>query len=320
MDSVNWPAVEQAVLKGLAEHYGLAGRLDRLAGENLNYRLTLKDERQFVCKIIEQAHPGIAADVEQAVLEAARRGGFPAELPDIRKTNKQNYETGIELPLNGVWSMRVMNYVHGSVLENLSDISVKLLENCGKTLARFDRALAGFDHPSLHRTHRWDLAEAGRQRRHLSRIENPAQRDLVGWAFERWQSVRAELPALPRQVIHGDVNPENLLVEGDDVTGLVDFGDCLFTARVCEPAIGIAYLMMGREDPLAVAESVIDGYTSVIDLAPAERAVLLPLACGRLAVTVCMASYRQTLDPGNANWFVSLAPALRLLEQLRAHA
>jgi Ser/Thr protein kinase RdoA (MazF antagonist) len=210
-----------------------------------------------------------------------------------------------------------MSFVHGSVLENVSDISGNLLKNTGKTLARFDAALAGFDHPALHRTHRWSLAEAGRHRRHLTLIENAAQRDLVSWAFERWGSARDVLADLPQQVIHGDANPENLLVDGEAITGLVDLGDCLYTARACEPAIAIAYLMMEKEDPLAVADAVIEGYASVVDLDPAERDVLLPLACGRLAVTVCMATYRQTLDPGNANWFVSLAPALRLLEKLR---
>ena len=317
MDTVNGPAIERAVLECLAEHYGLDGRLQRLAGENLNYLVTLKDEHKFVCKIVEQGNPGPAAAVEQAVLDAARSGGFPAELPYIRKTNTQKYETGIKIPINGVWSMRVMNYVRGNVLDDVSDISANMLKNTGKTLARFDAALAGFDHPALHRTHRWSLAEAGRHRRHLPLIENAAQRALVSWAFERWGSARDVLADLPQQVIHGDANPENLLVEGEAITGLVDLGDCLFTARACEPAIAIAYLMMEKEDPLAAANAVIEGYASVVELDAAERDVLLPLACGRLAVTVCMATYRQTLDPGNANWFVSLAPALRLLEQLR---
>jgi Ser/Thr protein kinase RdoA (MazF antagonist) len=314
---VNWPAVEQAVLDCLAEHYGLAGRLERLAGENLNYRLTLKDEQKFVCKIIEQGNPGIAAEVEQSVLGAARAGGFPADLPYIQKTNTRNYDTGINIPINGVWRIRVMHYVRGIVLETVSDISANMLKNTGKTLARFDAALAGFDHPSLHRTHRWNLAEAGRQRRHLGLIEDSARRALVSWGFERWQAVREVLDELPRQVIHGDANPENLLLDGERITGMVDLGDCLFTARACDPAICIAYLMMGREDPLAAAAAVLEGYESVIALEAAERKVLLPLACGRLAVTVCMATYRQTLAPGNANWFVSLAPALRLLEKLR---
>jgi Ser/Thr protein kinase RdoA (MazF antagonist) len=317
---VNPSAIEQAVLRGLAEHYGLHGRLHRLAGENLNFLLTTNDEQKFVCKVVEQDSQETAAEVEHALLEAARTGGFPAELPYIHKTNTQKYETGINIPMKGVWSMRLMNFVHGTLLENLTDISIKLLENTGRALAGFDRALAGFDHPALHRTHHWDLAAADRHRDRIGLIGDAAQRSLVNWAFERWSEARAVLPALPQQVIHGDANTENLLAEGDAITGLVDLGDCLYGARVCDPAICIAYLMMGRDDPLAVARTVVAGYDSVVELAPAEHEVLLPLACGRLAVTVCMATHRRTIDPGNDNWFVSLAPALRLLEQLRETA
>ena len=320
MNPVDWPAVEQAVLDCLAEHYDLSGRLERLPGENLNYRLTLKDEQKFVCKIIEQGNPGIAAEVEQAVLDAARAGRFPADLPYIRKTNTQNYETGINLPVNGVWTLRLMDFVPGKALAEPSDISINLLKNVGKSVACFDRALAGFDHPALHRTHRWSLAGAGRHRRRLSLIEDPAQHALVEWAFARWQEAADVLAGLPQQVIHGDANPENLLADGEQVTGLVDLGDCLFTARACELAICMAYLMMERDDPRAAGEAVIAGYASVIDLQPQERRVLLPLVCGRLAVTVCMAAHRRTLDPANANWFVSLAPALRLLQRLRESA
>ncbi len=309
--------VEQAVLENLARHYGLAGRLERLAGENLNFLLTTKDEQKFVCKIVEENSQETAAEVEHALLNAARSGGFKADLPYIRKTNTGKFETGIKIPVNGTWSMRLMSFVRGTILEKLPDISIKLLKNAGRTLALFDRALEGFDHPALHRTHHWDLSEAGRHRDRLGLIAEPEQRDLAAWGFERWEEARAVLADLPQQVIHGDANTENLLAEGGAITGLVDLGDCLYTARACEPAIAIAYLAMGRDDPLAAARAVVEGYTEVIDLEPAEREVLLPLACGRLSMSVCMAAYRQGVDPDNDNWFVSLAPALRLLGQLR---
>lgn len=68
---------------------------------------------------------------------------------------------------------------------------------------------------------------------------------------------------------------------------------------------------------MAAAQSVIAGYHEVIELQERELDVLFPLVCGRLAVTVCMASMRLTEDPQNPNWFVSLAPALDLLRRLR---
>ena len=50
---------------------------------------------------------------------------------------------------------------------------------------------------------------------------------------------------------------------------------------------------------MEAARAVIDGYCSVIELKAEELEVLFPLACGRLAVTICMASARrQTQDSG----------------------
>jgi len=317
VESANRPALEQAVLDCLAQDYELDGRLERLAGENLNFLVVTKDERKFVIKIVEEGSQETPAEVEYALLDAARAAGFPAELPYIQKTNKGLYETRIKLPLKGSWASRLLSFVHGDILENLPDISVGLRQDAGRTLARFNRALEAFDHPALHRTHAWDVAAAGRHRDRLALIADPGQRALVEWGFARWQRARAVLPELPRQVIHGDANSENLLAEAGRITGLVDLGDCLHTARACDLAICIAYLMMGRDDPRSAAQDVIEGYTGVVDLSPAERGALLPLACGRLAMTVCTAVHRQSVDPGNENWFVSLAPALRLLGQLQ---
>ena len=80
------------------------------------------------------------------------------------------------------------------------------------------------------------------------------------------------------------------------------------------PASAAAFL---RPDPMEAARAVIEGYCSVIELSAEELDVLFPLACGRLAVTVCMASARQKEDPENPTWFTSLEPALRLVARLR---
>ena len=76
----------------------------------------------------------------------------------------------------------------------------------------------------------------------------------------------------------------------------------------------------GREDPLQAADTVIEAYAAEQPLAREEREVLLPLVCGRLAVTVAMASARRAIDADNPNWFLSLEPALDLLRRLRSEA
>jgi hydroxylysine kinase len=123
---------------------------------------------------------------------------------------------------------------------------------------------------------------------------------------------------LPWQFIHGDGNPENIRMMDGRVIGLLDFGDSCYNPTVCELAICLAYQMMDQADPGAAAEPVIAGYQSLRPLSTPEKAVLEPLVCGRLAVSLSVAAERRQIDESNTNWFVSEAPAWHLLARLRA--
>lgn len=308
--------VEKAIGEWIFRYYGLEGSLARLSGENLNYLLTTADGQRFVFKAVDQGSSQESAAMENELLEHARNAGFPLELPYIVRNYKREIDSGIKLPINGLYRARIISFVDGVVFDNLSNISTKLLKNAGKSLALFDIAIADFEHPEGHRGHQWELPSAGQHRDKLKHFQDPELKSLVAWAFDVWAGVQDTLATLPRQFIHGDANKENILAEGEQVSGLVDFGDACYNPRICELAICLAYLMTDREDPLAAAESVIEGYTEEIKLGKEELAVLFPLVCGRLAVTICMATARQSIDPGNPNWFVSLEPAVVLLRQM----
>ena len=132
----------------------------------------------------------------------------------------------------------------------------------GATVARVDRALADFTHPQMHRPHRWDLKHG----------------------------YDGSLDHLPHQVIHNDANEYNVLVGPDGaVTGLIDFGDVVYTARVCGLAIAGAYAMQGCADPARAVVDVVRGYHEVTPLSVDELAVLFELMVARLRMSVAMA-------------------------------
>ena len=174
-----------------------------------------------------------------------------------------------------------------------------------------------FDIPAAHRNHRWNLAEADQHEDKIALIDDPGKQGLLQWAYAGFHAVRPRLAALPHQVIHGDAHDENVLVEGDRVCGLIDFGDCCYNPTVNDLAICLTYLMMRRDDPLEVADLVIAGYQAVRALTDEELDLLYPLICARLAVSVCIANKRKTIDPDNPNWFGGENAAWRLLAWLR---
>ena len=316
--------MREIVCTEIRENYGIDGVLSRLPGENLNYLVSANDGQCVIAKIAGSDMPSDVVEMEFAALEHAGKAQMGLDLPNIIKNLDGRIETRINVHVNiHNWDDKrliLLHYVSGINLSEISDISDNLRFDLGKSLARFDQAVADFDHPAAHRKHRWDLADAGQHHGKLELIDDLQRRELLAWAFAQFTAkISPVLATLPWQFIHGDGNPENIRITAGRVSGLLDFGDSCYNPAVCELAICLAYQMMDVPDPMATAEQVIGGYESVRPLSAAERAVLLPLACTRLAVSICVAAQRRTIDANNSNWFVTEAPAWRLLEWLRAN-
>ena len=311
--------VLRVIRECLKANYGITGKLKRLSGENLNYLVTTATGRKYVAKLVDEDMPSEVVSLTAELIEYAIRKGVEFELPKIMENKNGNIETRINIDSNEAIHMHLMQFIEGTVLHDITDISDSLLSDSGRVLAVLDSALADFDHPAAHRNHRWNLATAGQHRDSIRLLGEPEQRELLGWAFDTWErKAAANFHELPHQVIHGDAFSENLLVRGERVTGLVDFGDCCYNPTICELAICLAYLMMKRGDPVPTAALITRGYHEVRPLSAAELDVLLPLVCGRLAVTLAVSAQRKLIDPDNPNWFEDEGPARRLIRKLRS--
>lgn len=149
----------------------------------------------------------------------------------------------------------------------------------GAALARVH--LAGLDFP-LSRRDRLDpeanhatlarAAPAG-----LAAID-PALADAIDWGTE----VVASWPTgLPRSIIHSDLFPDNVLMLGDRVTGLIDFyfacnGTMAYDLAVTHAAW--SFDRTGQSFSPAIGSALIDGYESIRRLESAERAAMPLLA------------------------------------------
>jgi len=308
----------ETITDSLAANYGIVGSLTRLPGENLNFLVTETDGTKHVLKIVDSHMPPAVVQMEHAVMEYAVAAGFKPHLPQIIENKFGNIETPIILHRNGSNRLRLIEFIDGIEMSRLSDISFGLLFDLGKTVAEFDVAMENFEHPAAQRSHRWNLAEAEQHTDKIRFISDQAKRDLLNWSFSLWRCARGGLASVPWQFIHGDAHDENILVQGERVSGLIDFGDCCRNPTVCEPAICITYLMMRGDDPLRVAATILEGYQAVRPLSMDELELLYPLVCTRLAVSVSVANKRKTIDPHNPNWFGGEGATWRLLGWLRS--
>jgi homoserine kinase type II len=97
-------------------------------------------------------------------------------------------------------------------------------------------------------------------------------------------TVEAAWPAtLPTSAIHADLFPDNVLMLGDRVTGLIDFYFACTDLRAYDLAVmhtSWTFDAQGRSPDGAIGRGLLDGYGATHPLSDAERAALPVLARG----------------------------------------
>lgn len=309
---------ETRVLEALLwDEYGLRGELSRLAGESENFLLVTPLEARYVLKLCTEFQTSAMLQLEHLAVGAAA-SSLGIALPTTVLTRRGSVEAVAQAP-DGRLRGRLLRFVAGTPWCEAESRSPALRRATGRLLGRLAGALAEVDQPAARRTHPWDLTAALSHRPKVARVAEPSRRRLLERAFDRFEDgALPHLAKLPKALIHGDLNDENLLVTGDEVTGLLDFGDCLHNPQVCELAIALAYLLFDEATPLEAGAEIVAGYREHRTLLPEEIEALFPLICGRLATSVAIAAERRTLDPTRTAWFVTEEPAWRALERYLA--
>jgi len=312
------PLPAAAIAAILSDEYGLEGTASRLPGENENYLITTRQGARFVLKLATEGGGGDVLDLERMAAEAIATSGVGIAVSRIMPTRRGLLEAQCDPPGDGALRARVFEFVPGIPWGEADPATPQRRAQVGRCVARIAYALAPVAHGASRRTHQWDLTAVTAQRDKISLVA-PERRHLVDQALALYvASARPYLDALPHSVIHGDLNDENVLVSGDRVSGLLDFGDCLYNPTVCDLAIALTYLVFDEPDPLEAAAEIVAAYHGIRPLSVPEVEMLFPLIVGRLANSVLIAAARRRIDPDRTSWFVTEPRAWRALERLLA--
>jgi 4-aminobutyrate aminotransferase-like enzyme/Ser/Thr protein kinase RdoA (MazF antagonist) len=319
------PVTESEAVRLAHEIFGPDTSAMSLPGEyDDNFHLVAADGREFVLKIMHPAREQSFVEMQCQALQYLARRAPQLSLQRICPTRSGNAFAVSALADGTPRILWLLTYVSGTVLAKASPRSPSLLRTLGQFLGEMDAALADFSHPAAHRELKWDLSGASWIRDYLHYIEDPERRALVEKLLQYYESdVIPALASLRHGVIYGDANDYNVLVsppwpQSRKVVSVIDFGDMHYGLTVSEVAIAAAYAILGEQDTLAAASSVVAGYHSAFPLSEAEISVLLPLIAMRLAVSVTNSAHRKSLVPGDPYVTISEAPAWEALEKLAA--
>ncbi len=261
----------------LAERYGLrAERLERLDTERDDTFRFTAGGRDLVLKVAHPQDSEAIVDLQVRALVHAAETDPELPLQTIVRT--------VDGELATVWNgrvARVYSWMEGTLARGLAP-TPRQLHAAGAMLGRLSRALADFEHPAADRELAWDLTRLPI----LRELEpNEATAEIIDRVERR---VLPALDGLPHQVIHNDFHPGNLLVDPAQpayVTGILDFGDTVRSARINDLGVALAYLTMGSS-PWEAARPFIAGYETVVPLLDRERALLPHLVSARLVQRV----------------------------------
>ena len=307
----------ETLTKLLEIEYGLSGEISRLAGENENFLIKQQDGTCFVLKMADDETTVGMIEIEHLAVERLINAGIDIRLPRVIPTRTNGVQACLMTENRKEIRGRLLEFVDGVAWCQALPAAETQLKDLGKRIAQMNIAMSFIVHPETKRTHHWDLARADQHRSRISMVDPPERRQILEWVFHLYAAiVKPLLGSLPRSLIHGDINDDNVLVADGRISGILDFGDCLTNPTICDLAIALAYHTLDEENPLEKAAVIIAAYHHVRPLSMDEMGVIFPLMCARLAVSVIISAQRRKIDPTRESWFVSEERAWKKLEIL----
>jgi len=299
--------------------------------DDCNFYVQCDDGAEYVFKLhngVESARPAfIDAQVAALKLLAATvdANGFPV---DARPAQR-----------HGAFVARLLRFVPGELFCTVNEHTpgdTRIYAALGSLMGRVDRALATFEHAATHRVHLWDVRQfATVHGEFASCVDDAATRRAMDVALALFHTdVLARDAALRRSVVQNDANDRNVVVRASGMLALLDFGDMCHTWTVAEPAVALAYIVIGiytfaSPSPtqqqqqrgvdtwVAACAAFLRAYEAEYALSDEEKTALYALVCARVATSIAMGAYSASKAPANKAYLLLHArPAMRALESL----
>lgn len=295
--------------------------LASVSERDLNFRIDAADGKRYLLKVANPAESESVIDFENAAMSHVTSVNPTLPIPRVVPAVDGGLTVAVCDDTGRTCMARLMTWLPGQLLRGVNS-DTPLRRQLGQQLAELGLALQGFFHPAAARPLLWDMSRLGALGELVEFVPDENVRAICDRFIKRFAEYT--LPDLRKQraqVIYNDLNQSNVLVSERTptrVTGIVDFGDMVHGALICDVAVAAAY-QFGGPDPLAPALDFIAAYHDVRPLEPGELGLLPDLIMARFVTTTVITSWRARTYPENAPYILRNAePALRNLLYLEA--
>jgi 4-aminobutyrate aminotransferase-like enzyme/Ser/Thr protein kinase RdoA (MazF antagonist) len=302
------------------QFYGIDVKAFLLGGyEDFNFKLETEMGEFYTLKISRSDLDEKWLDFQTNIFIHLTEYNLPIQLPKPVKNLNGKYCFSFKDDKNAIRWIRMNTWVDGDMIFDYKYHATELLIEWGKTCGLLNQALMNFDHSAAHIQHEWDLSLALNNRKFRTYIQGELELSIADYFWNLYEIEVLPLHSkLSKSIIHSDVNDYNLLVNSNlgvtKITGVIDFGDALYTHRINELAIACAYAAMFKSNPLEAVTNLVKGYHQMIPLIDIEIQILYILIANRLLTTVGNAAKNRVFEPENEYLFVSEKPAWDVLK------
>ena len=296
----------------LKDKFDISGTLERLPSDRDQVFHVQGDADSYILKIYNSAEKTSVIELQDAAATHIMKNDKSLLVP--KSLQKPRFIKKQDVP----YYLRLMPYYAGSFL-NEKNLQTSDYFALGEFIGRLTKALEQFSHEGANRSFLWDSARTDLIKGYLSYVSSKNDRDILNYFLHDFEiNAQPVLSGLKRSVIHNDANDNNIILDdNNNITGIIDLGDMVFSNRCVEIATCMAYVAILEDSTYESLQSLLMGYLSLIDLNKKEIHCILHIMCNRLCISVIMASRRRTLYPDNDYLTISLAPALNFLRKLR---
>jgi hydroxylysine kinase len=295
----------------LRDRYGLRGRLTPIATErDETFRLDLHTpvggRRRLLVKVAASGETPEIVDLQTSAMTFIEH--VAPELPVQRVYRAADGSAFVPIAGGNARTLRVLEWTEGSPLDECRPWSHATLQEVAALHARTTMALAGFSHPAAKRVMIWDVRQLPTLRPLLALLEDPGQRRVCADLLDRFEAtVIPRLATCEQQVVHADVSPYNVIMRDvhgrPTVAGLIDFGDVVYSALVCDLAVPLANCLdANAADPWADAAVYLGGYEGHRPLGEGELELFALAAPGRLLQRILLTAERMRDAPQRGDY------------------